>query len=80
MVRKIIQLSESQSEAIERRARELQVSFSEMVRRSVDLMLKQQPAMDENRQRGIRAVGYVNSGESDVSTRHDDYLAEAYKQ
>jgi hypothetical protein len=80
MVRKIIQLTKPQSEALERRAREQGVSFSEMIRRSVDLLLKEQPVMDEIRERAKAAVGYASSGDSDASVRHDDYLAEAYRQ
>jgi hypothetical protein len=80
MVRKIVQLSESQSEALERRARERGSSFSEMIRQSVDLLLQQEPVMDEIRRRAIAAVGFASSGDADVSVRHDDYLAEAYRE
>jgi len=80
MIRKMVQLMESQSEALEQRAREEGVSFSEMVRRSVDQFLKQQQVMDETRQRAMNAVGYASSGDTDVSVRHDDYLTEAYGQ
>ncbi len=80
MVRKIIQLTETQSEAVECRAKEQGVSFSEMVRQSIDKLLREQPVMDEVRRRAMEAVGYASSGDTDVSVRHDDYLAEAYKE
>ena len=80
MVRKIVQLTESQTEALQRRAREQGTSFSEMVRRSVDVLLLQEPVMDEVRRRAMAAVGYATSADADVSVHHDDYLAAAYKQ
>jgi DNA-binding PadR family transcriptional regulator len=78
MVRKIIQLTESQVEALERMATEQGVSFSEMVRQSVDMLLTRKPVSDEVRRRAMEAVGYAHSGDRDVSSRHDDYLAEGY--
>lgn len=80
MVRKIVQLTESQSKALDRRAREQGVSFSEMVRQSVNILLKEQPEIDEIRKRAMAAVGYATSEDADVSVRHDDYLAEVYLQ
>jgi len=80
MVRKIIQLKESQSEALQRRAREQGTSLSELIRRSVDLYLSSEPEIDEIRARAIAAVGYAASGDKDVSVRHDDYLTQAYQQ
>jgi hypothetical protein len=35
--------------------------------------------MDERRRRAIAAVGRFRSGQKDISTHHDDYLAEAYE-
>jgi hypothetical protein len=80
MVRKIVQLMEAQSEALEQRAREQGTSFSEMVRRSIDAFLSQKPPGDDVRERAINAVGYAKSGRRDISVRHDDYLTEAYEQ
>jgi len=80
MVRKIIQLKESQSEVLKRRAKEQGISLSELVRRSVDAYLASEPKIDETRARAIAAVGYATSGDADVSVRHDDYLTQAYQQ
>jgi len=78
VVRTIVQLTESQSQALRRQSQDQGVSLAELVRRSVDLFLRQEPAMDEVRRRAISAVGYARSGDTDVSIRHDDYLAEAH--
>ena len=78
MVRTIIQLTEAQAQQLRGRAREQGVSVSEMIRRSVDLLLREPSAQDKIRERAKAAVGFANSGDTDVSVRHDDYLAEAY--
>jgi hypothetical protein len=80
MVRRSVCLAESQSRELERRATEQGVSFSEMVRRSVDLFLTNSPVIDDIHQRAMEAVGYADSSNDDVSARHDDYLAEAYRE
>jgi Arc/MetJ-type ribon-helix-helix transcriptional regulator len=80
VVRTIIQLSEAQSKALKERAREQGVSASELVRQGVDMVLGSRIGDAEARKRAIAAVGYASSGNTDVSERHDDYLAEAYKQ
>ena len=79
MVRKAVQLTESQMAEVQRCAREHGTSFSEIVRRSIDAFLQQQPVTDGIRQRAVAAVGYASSADADVSVRHDDYLAAAYK-
>ncbi|MBI2843272.1 MAG: ribbon-helix-helix domain-containing protein [Armatimonadetes bacterium] len=80
MVRRIIQITESQAEMLRERAREQGVSVSELVRRGIDMVLRSGMSNTEIRRRAKKAVGYVYSGDTDVSVRHDDYLAEAYCQ
>jgi hypothetical protein len=80
MVRKIIQLTEPQAEALERRAKEQGMSVSALVRQSVDRLLSTPSLNDEIRRRAMEAVGFVSSGDADVSVRHDDYLADIYAQ
>jgi len=80
MVRKIIQLNESQSEALKRLAKKQGISVSELVRRSVDAYLASEPKIDETRARAIAAVGYAASGDTDVSVRHDDYISQQTRQ
>jgi hypothetical protein len=80
MVRTIVQLTETQSKALKERAREQGISASELVRQGVDMVLGSRIGDAEARKRAMAAVGFVSSGDTDVSERHDDYLAEAYKQ
>jgi hypothetical protein len=80
MVRTIVQLTEHQSRTLRERAREQGVSVSELVRRGVDVVIKSGVSHAEMRRRAREAVGFASSGDTDVSVRHDDYLAEAYKQ
>lgn len=47
MVRKCIELEEWQSRELERRAREQGVSFSELVRRAIEMFLSRDPRLDE---------------------------------
>lgn len=79
MIRTIIQLTETQAEQLRAVAKEKGVSKSEIIRQSLSMML---PGMTdaEVRRRAREAVGFATSGDTDVSVRHDDYLAEAYRQ
>lgn len=43
-------------------------------------MAEAELAPDEQRQRAIEVAGMFASGLQDVARRHDDYLAEAYRQ
>jgi hypothetical protein len=80
MVRTQIQLTEAQAEALRRLAAERGVSMAELVRQSVDDLLRRSDAVDrrEVRRRAIAAAGTMNSGIPDLARRHDEYLAEAY--
>ena len=82
MVRTQIQLTESQAEALKKLASQKKVSVAEIVRRGVDIVLTQELVCDpeEIRRRAIAAAGAFRSDKSDVSERHDDYLAEAYAE
>jgi Ribbon-helix-helix protein, copG family len=81
MIRTQIQLTEEQSVRLRQVARRSGVSTAEVIRRSVDRYLDQQEAMapgGATRLAMLEVVGKWNSGLSDVSARHDDYLDEAY--
>ena len=80
MVRKMIQLTERQANYLKRRADDEGISFSEMIRRSVDSLLADRPIEDDVRKRAMTAVGYASSGDTDVSVRHDEYLLEEYSK
>jgi plasmid stability protein len=82
MVRTQIQLTEKQSRALKERAAQHGISVAEYVRRAVDKVLEQEttPDREELMRRSLAAIGRFKSDKTDVSVRHDDYLAEAYSQ
>lgn len=79
MVRKTVQLTESQSHALKERAKEQGVSVSELVRQGVDMLLGIRIGDPEVRRRAMAAVGFATSADTDVSVRHDDYLADIHR-
>ena len=82
MIRTQIQLTEEQSKAIKALAMKRRVSVAGLIRQSVDeLLLKVGGAdMTERRQRALAVAGRFHSGRTDISIKHDDYLAEAYQE
>ena len=82
MVRTQIQLPEKLSKAVKQKAAQNGISVAEYVRRSLTRTVEQDPVPDREEivRRAIAAIGCGRSGLSDVSVRHDDYLAEIYGQ
>ena len=80
MVRTQIQLTEEQSKRLKLTAVEQGVSVAELIRESIDNYLgaNLQPNQDELRMRARSVIGKYTSDQTDVSTHHDRYLAEAY--
>ena len=82
MIRTQIQLTETQSALLREAARRSGISTADVIRRSVDRYLEQvaatAPAAAATRLSALEVVGRFSSGLTDVSTRHDDYLDEAY--
>ena len=81
MVRTQIQLTEEQATKLKRVAADRGVSMAEVVREAVDRI----PDRDDRAERWARALaavgkGHDRDGATDVSIRHDDYLAEAYAE
>jgi Ribbon-helix-helix protein, copG family len=81
MVRTQIQLSETQVAALKQLSALHHTSMAELIRRAVDLFTSapETGAFIEQKQRALNAAGKFHSGISDVSTRHDEYLTEAFK-
>lgn len=77
MVRIQIQLTESQRRAVRELAHDRQRSEAAIVREAIDLYLSQIPGRRERMAAALAHAGRHRSGRSDVSTRHDEYLAEA---
>jgi hypothetical protein len=82
MVRLQIQLEEEQAKALRRMSREQGRSLAELIRRGVDTVLRSQgqPSREELKRRVQEAIGRFHSGKPDVSSRHDRYLADAYRR
>lgn len=81
MIRTQIQLTEEESLALKEEARRSGVSVAELIRRSVDRFLEQarcSAPQNVGRLAALQIIGRFDSGLTDISTRHDDYLVEAY--
>jgi hypothetical protein len=80
MVRTQIQLTEEQSRRLKEIAAAEGVSVAEIIRRSVDRYVgtSLRPSLDELRDRARSIAGQFTSDQTDVSSNHDKYLAEAY--
>ena len=81
MIRTQIQLPESQVATLKRLSVLHHTSMAELIRRAVDLYTSspEMGAIAERKKRAVAAAGRFHSGLSDVSSRHDEYLAEAFK-
>lgn len=80
MIRTQVQLTESQARILKELAHREQVSIAELTRRALDYWLQSLDVSPdaESRRRASAVVGRFRSDRTDVSARHDDYLAEAY--
>jgi hypothetical protein len=80
MTRTQILLTDEQAAALRELAAREGRSMADLVRDGVDALLRQRRGVgrDEMKQRSLRAVGRYDSGRTDVSSRHDDYLDEAF--
>jgi predicted DNA-binding protein len=82
MVRTQIQLTEEQSRTLKSLAAQRGVPVAELIRQSVDRLLRSSIGLDEGERhrRAIAAAGKFRSGQSDVSINHDLYLTKAYAE
>jgi hypothetical protein len=80
MVRTQIQLTEKQARMLRDLAKVKKVSMAELIRRGVDLFLRNSSVLDveERRKNAIQAIGRFSSGTRDTSEKHDKYLNEAF--
>jgi hypothetical protein len=81
MIRSQIQLTVEEASELKDMARREGASVAEMVRRAVDSMLARERSVSraELKARAIAVCGRFASDATDVSTRHDDYLGEAFR-
>ncbi len=80
MIRTQIQLTEAQSKALKTMAMQKKVSVAELIRQGIDFYLRTcgTVSQEERRQRALKAAGRFHSGQTDLSEKHDGYLAEVY--
>ena len=81
MVRTQIQLTERQMEELRRASEREHLSIAEIIRRSLEETLARSVSVsrDELRQRAKSIAGRFASGRSDVSSKHDVHLDEAFQ-
>lgn len=77
MIRLQIQLTEQQLAKVKRLADDRRVSVASLVRDAVD-ELTETSERAARMERALAAVGKYRSGQTDISERHDDYLAEDF--
>jgi hypothetical protein len=81
MIRTQIQMEEDQIEWLRDEARTRGVSVSQLIREGITFFrAREERFPEEKKKRALAAVGRFSSGASDVSERHDDYLAEAFSK
>jgi post-segregation antitoxin (ccd killing protein) len=79
MIRTQIQMEDDQIEWLRAQARAQGVSVSQLIREGIALFRADQERFPEGKKKkALAAVGRFSSNISDVSERHDDYLAEAF--
>lgn len=78
MVRTQIQLTEKQARRLKQLAAAQGRSMADLIRSSVDVLLSQPEANDDQvrRTRALRAAGRFRSGTGDLSSQHDHHLVE----
>ena len=81
MIRTQIQLTEGQMAELRRLAEARGESLAQLVRTAVDELVARCPdRAEQSRARAMAVVGRFESGRSDVSQRHDEHLAEAFRR
>ncbi len=68
-----IYLNERQNQALRRLAKEKNTTVSELVRRGIDLLLRQVPAEQDP---AYHMIGLGASGVTNIAEKHDEYLAQ----
>ena len=82
MIRTQIQLTEEQSVMLKKLAAKRSISMAELIRQGIDFYIRAcgTVSQEERRQRAIEAAGQFHSGKTDLSEKHDMYLAEVYEK
>ena len=81
MIRTQVQIKEDQIQWLRNQARSRGVSVSQLIREGIDLYRLREDHLPANKKnKALAAVGRFSSGRSDISSKHDEYLAKAYKE
>jgi predicted DNA-binding ribbon-helix-helix protein len=82
MIRTQIQLTKQQAESLKATAARRGVSMAQLIRQSIDQLLEKtgEPTPRELRRKAAESAGRLRSAQSDISIRHDDYLADALRK
>jgi predicted DNA-binding protein len=82
MIRTQIQLTPDQMAGLKKVAAQSGRSMADLIREAVDLLLENGGPQNEEDQfrRALNAAGRFRSGSRDISSRHDRYLEEAYRE
>jgi len=79
MIRTQVQIEDKQLEWLRGKARDRGVSVSQLIREGIDLYRVHEDRIPaDKKKKALDAIGRFDSTKSDVSLRHDDYLADAY--
>ena len=81
MVRTQIQLTEEQARELKTFSSSHHQSMAETIRQAVNSFIAERGGREEveARKRALAASGKFSSGVSNLSEKHDDYLAEAFE-
>jgi hypothetical protein len=81
MILKQIELTEEQNQTLEELASAKGRSVSELVREGIELVIRVEghPDREELKRRALQLSGRFHSGVQDLSTEHDRYLEEAFR-
>ena len=80
LIRTQVQLTDQQLQALRQLSARSGRSISDLVRQGIDdhLRGRAEASDEERKQRAIRIAGMFASGQTDVSSKHDQYLADAF--
>lgn len=77
MIRTQVQLTDEPAQALKTLSARTGLSIAELIRRSLDPILRGGLLLEQNRtQRALAVVGKFHSGHSNISAEHDLYLDE----
>jgi len=82
LTRTQVQLTEAQLRALRQLSAKTGRSIADLIRQGIDQYLAsgRVPTREERMERAIRVAGLFASGLTEVSTDHDQYLADAFRK